>query len=682
MHARRHGGRSRRRLVIGALAMLGSLVPVVGPFTAAEAAPSSPPFIPADAPWLPTVNYYRAVAGLAPVTENPTYSAGALQHSCYMLANGISHDEIPGLPGYTDTGRAAGLSGNVAVTSAFNATARSHIELWMSGPFHAVGVLRPSLSQVGFGKCDRQDTPMWHSGATLDVLRGLGPRQPLGQPILFPGNGSTTSLDRFQTESPNPLDSCPGWTAPAGLPVLAMMPESTAGATASISGPGGPLATCTVTGANSTGVAKSILDGDNVVVAIPRSVLPPGTYSVAVRTNARTVNWSFRVDPGAMNGVTPAPQASPLAGDSGFQPLTPARIVDTRTNRGSAPFGAQTIRRIQITGSGGVPPDATAVVANVTSTESTAAGFVTLWNCAATRPTASNLNFTAGQNVPNSATIPLDAGGGICVYTYAPTQLVIDVTGFYSASATGRYNPVMPTRVVDTRIPLGPTRRLGAGQTMELHVTGSAGVPADAMAVALNVTADNPSADGVITVYPCDRARPEASSLNPAIGTARANLVVSAVSSSGTVCVHTMYPTELLVDVFGWFGRTGARLQSTVPFRFTDTREIFNAELNAGNNGLPLSPGQILEIPMAGHRGIPAGATAISANITAADESGPGWVAAWPCAGGAPGVSNVNYRVAEPVANAAALPLSSRGSICVMSYTWTHVIVDVNGWWM
>ena len=73
-------------------------------------------------------------------------SAGAAAHSCYMLYNGISHDETPGLPGYTPEGDAAGNNGNVAVSSQINTSARSHVELWMSGPFHAIGILRPNLA--------------------------------------------------------------------------------------------------------------------------------------------------------------------------------------------------------------------------------------------------------------------------------------------------------------------------------------------------------------------------------------------------------------------------------------------------------------------------------------------------------------------------------------------------------
>ena len=128
----------------------------------------------ADDDWLGVVNTYRAMSGVAPVTANSTWSAEAEAHSCYMLENGITHDEVPGATGYTPGGDTAGNSGNVAVSSSFSATARSHIDLWMTGPFHAIGVLRHNLGTSGFGLCADNDTPTpWHSGATLDVIRGI-----------------------------------------------------------------------------------------------------------------------------------------------------------------------------------------------------------------------------------------------------------------------------------------------------------------------------------------------------------------------------------------------------------------------------------------------------------------------------------------------------------------------------
>ena len=113
----------------------------------------------ADDDWLGVVNTYRAMSGVAPVAANSTWSAEAEAHSCYMLKNGITHDEVPGATGYTPGGDTAGNSGNVAVSSSFSATARSHIDLWMTGPFHAIGVLRHNLGTSGFGLCADNDTP-------------------------------------------------------------------------------------------------------------------------------------------------------------------------------------------------------------------------------------------------------------------------------------------------------------------------------------------------------------------------------------------------------------------------------------------------------------------------------------------------------------------------------------------
>src|SRR4051795_11824020 len=345
-----------------------------------SASAASPAFIPPTAGWLAAVNYYRAMAGVGPGSEDPAMSTGAAAHSCYMLYNGISHDEMPGLPGYTPEGDAAGNSGNVAVSSQINTSARTHVELWMSGPFHAIGVLRPNLQTTGFGKCDLDSTPTWHSGATLDVLRGLGPSPRPPNPILFPGDGTTTNLTRFIAETPSPLTFC-NWTGAVGLPIIAMMPEAANGASASLTGPGGPIDVCVLSAANTTGVAQQILQGDNAVVIVPRTILTQGTYSVNAGTTARNVSWSFTVDPAAAVRDTTVPVAQPTAAPTGLAPLAPARIVDTRDGIGATRLVGGVGTRLQVTGQGGVPSDAKAVLANVTVTAPTAGGFLTTWNC-------------------------------------------------------------------------------------------------------------------------------------------------------------------------------------------------------------------------------------------------------------------------------------------------------------
>ena len=76
----------------------------------------------------------------------------------------------------------------------------------MTGPFHAIGVLRPNLRSTGFGQCDlaRHTDLALRCNARRDPRPGLG-ATPV-DPILFPGNGTTTNLDHFVVESPEPAD--------------------------------------------------------------------------------------------------------------------------------------------------------------------------------------------------------------------------------------------------------------------------------------------------------------------------------------------------------------------------------------------------------------------------------------------------------------------------------------------
>jgi Cysteine-rich secretory protein family len=647
------------------------------------AAPPSPAFIPPAAPWLQTVNYYRAMAGVGAVVEDPTMTSAAVQHSCYMLQNGITHDEVPGNPGYTAAGDAAGNNGNVAVSSVINTSARSHIELWMSGPFHAIGVIRPNLQSTGFGACDQVSTPTtWHSAATLDVLRGLGSAPRPAQPVLFPGNGTTTNLDRFVTESPNPLDFC-GWTGQAvGLPIIALMPEVPTSASGSVTGPNGPIETCVLSGANTNGVAQQILQADNAVIVIPRTVLSEGTYQVTVGTAARTTSWQFGESQAAAVGLAPVEGATPAGPRSGYTPLAPVRVVDSRTGLGTTPLAPQIPTRIQITGTGNVPNGAAAVQVNVTVTAPAGPGYLSVWSsCSAPRPEVSTVNFAAKQTVANAATIPVASDGSICVVSTAATDLLIDVSGYYSGSEPANFAPVVPVRLMDSRVGLGTAGRLAAGQPVELSVVKVAGVPADASAVALNVTGILPSADAFVTTYPCGD-RPVTSTLNPALSKLTPNLTLARVSPTGTVCFFSNTDIDLVVDVVGYISTKATnKLTPSTPFRFTDTRDLFRPEINAGRGGSALGASETMTVQMAGVRGIPANARAISANVTVVGAAAPGFVVAFPCGAAIPTASTVNYEVNNAIANAAELPLSAGGAICIYSSGSAHVIIDVNGWW-
>ena len=133
----------------------------------------------------------------------------------------------------------------------------------------------------------------------------------------------------------------------------------------------------------------------------------------------------------------------------GFTSLTPARICDTRASNTTECHG-QTLSaggnlKVQVTGEGGVPVGATAVVANVTVTGPTAASFLTAYADGATRPLASNLNFTAGESVPNRVIVPLSGTGALDLYNaLGSVNAIVDVDGYFSSSVSGYFEPVAP----------------------------------------------------------------------------------------------------------------------------------------------------------------------------------------------------------------------------------------------
>lgn len=137
--------------------------------------------------------------------------------------------------------------------------------------------------------------------------------------------------------------------------------------------------------------------------------------------------------------VTANPGAVP--GPAEFAAVAPARLFDTRADE---PHGAVVVvkqryggegnvLRVRVAGVGGVPVSgAGAVSLNVTVAGPVAAGFVTVFPCGS-RPSASSLNFVAGQVVPNAVIAPLSAAGEVCLFSSADTHLLADVNGWFAA---------------------------------------------------------------------------------------------------------------------------------------------------------------------------------------------------------------------------------------------------------
>ncbi len=182
---------------------------------------------------------------------------------------------------------------------------------------------------------------------------------------------------------------------------------------------------------------------------------------------------------------------------SGFFPISPVRILDTRTTPGAA-FRANLAQSIQVAGRLSIPSDATAISANLTATNVTRSGYVSVTTEATNSPSTSTLNLAAGDTRANGLTIPLASDGTIAAVYKAPSgsaDLILDVTGYYSNDPDGLlFHPLNPGRYVDTRQPLGPGGYLNGltgpqGTTpRSVQVNGHYGVPADAQAVTGNLT--------------------------------------------------------------------------------------------------------------------------------------------------------------------------------------------------
>jgi hypothetical protein len=86
---------------------------------------------------------------------------------------------------------------------------------------------------------------------------------------------------------------------------------------------------------------------------------------------------------------------------------------------------------LTVSGRGGSSASTGSAVLNIAAVDPTAAGFVTVYPCGEARPNASNLNFTAGLNIANTAVSRLGDSGRVCIYSSAPTELIVDITGYH-----------------------------------------------------------------------------------------------------------------------------------------------------------------------------------------------------------------------------------------------------------
>ncbi|HVD04189.1 MAG TPA: fibronectin type III domain-containing protein [Candidatus Dormibacteraeota bacterium] len=458
------------------------------------------------------------------------------------------------------------------------------------------------------------------------------------------------------------------------------------------------------------------------------SVYP--TYTAVGLTNG--TSYTFTV--AGVNAVgtgPPSPQSAAIVptapNPATYNPLTPYRICDTRAGNPSnlagvnaqcagQTFGPGSQLNIQVGGtnpsgttSGGVPASATAVVLNITSTDTTAPSWLAVWPAGGSMPLSSSVNWSPGQTVANLVTVALGPGGTISLYnSNGQADVVVDVEGWMDSTSAsgGPYVPLSPYRVCDTRAgnPSNLTganaqcqgRTVGPGGTLTIQVTGtnpsgtaSGGVPATGViAVALTVTATNATAPSWLAVWPAGQPQPLASNVNFSAGQTIPNGVIAAVGSNGTVNIYNANGgTDVVVDVAGYYASppsspTGASyFVPMVPYRICDTRPTSSSGLTDACTGHTLQGGTVFVLQVTGVGGVPLSATAIVLNVTVTDTNAPDYLAVYPDGVPRPFTSNLNWAAGETVASGVTATLGSDGALdFYLPQGRADLVVDVVGW--
>jgi hypothetical protein len=380
-----------------------------------------------------------------------------------------------------------------------------------------------------------------------------------------------------------------------------------------------------------------------------------------------------------------APNSATLA----FTPLSSsARAYDTRNNIGvsAGMMRGGTTRLVDL---GIADPSVKAALVNITMVGPLGGGYVTASQPRTEHPATSNVNAAPGEIVANASIVPVDSSGHILLYTFVTTDVLVDVMGTFrqvtAAEPGGRYRPLSPRRLIDTREPFDSATNnftsvsSGAVTVVNAPVVDRLGVPAGASAIAFIVTGLSGASpnSGHVTVYPGGSALPPSSNLNVnGSNDVRPNLVVVPLGSNGSIDLRLSSAANVVVDVAGYFTNTvsGAGLYHLIsPSRQVDSRIPLGSTVLAADGVGTLNP----------TGAVPDGAAAVSQNVTLTQTKTGGFLTAYPSDESRPLASNANSTGAGQ--DRAALTLTKvgaagAGSIAYYSSSGTDWVVDITGY--
>ena len=405
------------------------------------------------------------------------------------------------------------------------------------------------------------------------------------------------------------------------------------------------------------------------------------------------------------SAVSPRPSAGAIpAGASKYQPLANIyRVADTRpwaTQKQYTQIDAQTIE-INIRAIPGVPATASAAVVNLAIVDNAGSGYVLIYPAGEAPPLASTANCNvAGCIVANMAHVKLGTAAGsegkvrVKRSSGINADFVVDILGVYlpvdptvaaGAVGGGRFVPLPSAqRVYETRPTYGGSGAFGAKETRVVALrgsngTGSAVIPADALAVVVSVAAIDGSA-GYWTVFGSSQSvHPDASTLNldSTGASTRAAQAIVRIDGNPSVKVFSQTGGHFILDVVGYFTGTSADVSTDglfvpgAPQRRLDTR---NTQTLAPWNGSTFE--FTVNAPPS------ASVAAAVVNLTATSPWDYGYLTAYAAGTAKPLTSNLNISAwPQTIANHAIVPVSNRG-VTVYTFAGAHIIADVEGWYL
>lgn len=304
----------------------------------------------------------------------------------------------------------------------------------------------------------------------------------------------------------------------------------------------------------------------------------------------------------------------------------------------------------------------------------------------ATRGAWSGVTVTGDFLLPNGTVTVREGTTIVATGNYGTTCPNYEAT--QSAAGRSRFVPITPGRVLDTR----PTTRVNytgakpaAGGLFDLVMVGQRGIPANASAVVLNVTATEANGPGYVQLFPTAQGTPGSSSnLNvERAGQTIPNAVIVPLGAGGAVSFFTQVGTHLIADVAGYFEPvtgtvTAGRFTGVTPTRVLDTRP----QTLINYSGPKPVAGATVTFGTTVVGGPPtAQISAVVLNVTATEATADGYVQAAAAGALVPGASsNLNVLAGQTIPNLVIVPVSATGQVTLFTQSGTHLIADVMGY--